>query len=236
MIEFEKGWFQKHAKSLSLDYLLRNSICYLLDTTKKSIMAEKNEQIPAAEPSTKEEPKTTGNNEKFLQQEPTAENEIHVAAKGHIKNYLGYAFRILNKTNHQQLKIRATGNAIVKANILIELVKRRVGDLHQLNSIYSMVISSSEEKLGEKIETKRRVTAMDTLLSKSPLDTADPGYQEPTPKDEPYQSQSRPGGQNRKGAKQDDKRRRGPKLYNAPMGGDDDDDKKDKKRGPGKDR
>jgi hypothetical protein len=55
-------------------------------------------------------------------------------------------------------------------------VKRRVGDLHQLNSIYSMVISSHEEKLGEKIETKRRVTAMDTLLSKSPLDTNDPGY------------------------------------------------------------
>ena len=193
---------------------------------------EKTEQIPAAERPTKEEPKTTGNNEKFLQQEPTAENEIHVAAKGHIKNYLGYAFRILNKTNHQQLKIRATGNAIVKANILIELVKRRVGDLHQLNSIYSMVISSHEEKLGEKIETKRRVTAMDTLLSKSPLDTNDPGYQEPTPKDEPYQSQSRPSGQSRMN-KKDDKRRRGPKLYNnPPMGGEDDDGKTDKKRGP----
>lgn len=182
--------------------------------------------VPAAETSTKEETKTTGN-DKFLQQEPTAENEIHVAAKGHIKNYLGYAFRILNKTNHQQLKIRATGNAIVKANILIELVKRRVGDLHQLNSIYSMVISSHEEKLGEKIETKRRVTAMDTLLSKTALDPNDPGYQEPTPKDEPYQSQSRPGGQSRMN-KKDDKRRRGPKLYNAPKGGDDD----DKKRGP----
>lgn len=82
----------------------------------------------------------TGVDENAKQQEPTAENEIRVAAKGQIKNYLGYAFRILNKTSHTSLKIRATGNAIVKANILIELVKRRVGDLHQLNSIYSMVI------------------------------------------------------------------------------------------------
>jgi hypothetical protein len=89
-----------------------------------------------------------------------------------------------------------------------------------------MVISSHEEKLGEKIETKRRVTAMDTVLSKSPLDTNDPGYQEPTPKDEPYQSQSRPSGQNRMNKGKDDKRRRGPKLYNAPKGGGDDDDKK----------
>jgi DNA-binding protein len=66
----------------------------------------------------------------------TPENEIMVAAKGHIKNYLGYAFRILNKTDHRKLTIRATGNAIVKALILIELVKRKVGeiynyDLHQ---------------------------------------------------------------------------------------------------------
>jgi len=182
--------------------------------------------VPKVEEKPKEEVKAKDGTDKYLQREPTAENEIHVAAKGHIKNYLGYAFRILNKTNHQQLKIRATGNAIVKANILIELVKRRVGDLHQLNSIYSMVISSHEEKLGEKIETKRRVTAMDTLLSKSALDTNDPGYQEPTPKDEPYQGASRPGGQSRMKNK-DDKRRRGPKLYNAPRGGDGDDDKKD---------
>ena len=45
-----------------------------------------------------------------------------VAAKGQIKNYLGYAFRILNKTDHRNLKIRATGDAIVKALILIKLI------------------------------------------------------------------------------------------------------------------
>jgi len=60
----------------------------------------------------------------------TAENELRVQAKGQIKNYLGYAFRILNKTDHRSLRIRATGNAIVKALILIELVKRRVGNLY----------------------------------------------------------------------------------------------------------
>lgn len=117
----------------------------------------------------------------------TAENEIRVAAKGQIKNYLGYAFRILNKTDHRSLKIRATGNAIVKALILIELVKRRVGDLHQLNKIYSMeIVSYEDNKIEgmEKIENKRRVTAMDTVLSKDTLDVNDPGYQKPEPKEE----------------------------------------------------
>lgn len=47
--------------------------------------------------------------------------------------------------NHKDLIVRATGNAIVKALILIELVKRRVGNLHQLNKIYSMEITDEFE-------------------------------------------------------------------------------------------
>ena len=109
-----------------------------------------------------------------------AENEIRVAAKGQIKGYLGYAFRILNKSDHRDLTIKATGNAIVKALILIELVKRRIGGLHQLNKIHSRELESKEpNKLeeGEFIITKRRVTAMDTILSKDPPeDMNQPGY------------------------------------------------------------
>jgi DNA-binding protein len=77
------------------------------------------------------------------------------------------------------LKISATGNAIVKALILIELVKRRVGNLYQINHIESDVIKSVEETKIEdmpKVETKRRVTKMDTELSKDPLDETNVGY------------------------------------------------------------
>lgn len=115
----------------------------------------------------------------------TADNEIRVQAKGQIKNYLGYAFRILNKSGYRSLKISATGNAIVKALILIELVKRRVGNLYQINHIDSDVIKSVEEVENmPKVETKRRVTKMDTTLSKDPLDETDVGYQPPVPKDQ----------------------------------------------------
>ena len=69
--------------------------------------------------------------------EKTEENEIRVTSKGQIKSYLGYAFRVLDKTDHDSLVISATGNAIVKALILIELVKRRIGNLHQINEISS---------------------------------------------------------------------------------------------------
>jgi DNA-binding protein len=45
----------------------------------------------------------------------------------------------------RNLNIRATGNAIVKALILIEIVKRRVGDLHQINKIDSTEIVDEYE-------------------------------------------------------------------------------------------
>lgn len=97
-----------------------------------------------------------------------------------MSSYLGYAFRILNKSDHRSLTIRATGNAIVKALILIELVKRRIGDLHQLNTIHSMVIEDEFKPKGEQIENNvkqvRRVTALDCVLSKDELDKNAVGY------------------------------------------------------------
>jgi hypothetical protein len=49
-----------------------------------------------------------------------------------------------------------------------------------------MEIKSMEETVEDmpKVETKRRVTAMDTILSKDQLDENDPGYQKPEPKEE----------------------------------------------------
>lgn len=66
----------------------------------------------------------------MVSEDTAAENEIRVAVGGQVSNYLGYAFRILNKSQHEELVIKSTGNAMVKALILIELVKRRIGDLH----------------------------------------------------------------------------------------------------------
>ena len=113
------------------------------------------------------------------EKEKTEENEIRVTSKGQIKKYLGYALRVLTKTDHKNLKIRATGNAIVKALILIEIVKRRIGDLHQINSITSTEIIDEYEPQVEGFEPtiqKRRVTCLDCELSKEELDTKNIGY------------------------------------------------------------
>ena len=62
-----------------------------------------------------------------------------------------------------------------------------------------------------QIESKRRVTAMDTILSKDPLDTTDPGYQfcKPEPKQEgQVTNQKKEGNYKKKG------QAKGPRNYN----------------------
>jgi DNA-binding protein len=91
----------------------------------------------------------------------TEENEIHVTSKGEIKKYLGYALRVLTKSaDHRNLIIISKGNATVKALILIEIVKRRVGGLHQITKIDSTEITDEYEPEKEglpKITQKRLV-------------------------------------------------------------------------------
>uniref|UniRef100_A0A7S3MYB5 Uncharacterized protein n=1 Tax=Strombidium inclinatum TaxID=197538 RepID=A0A7S3MYB5_9SPIT len=69
-----------------------------------------------------------------------------------------------------------------------------------------------------KIENKRRVTAMDTVLSKEPLDESDPGYQQPEPKEEGSSHTNK-------------KRNPRKKQYNAPLEKDKEEEKEGKPDG-----
>jgi ribonucleases P/MRP protein subunit RPP25 len=114
----------------------------------------------------------------------TEENEIRVTSKGEIKKYLNYALRVLTKTDMESLKIISTGDAMLKGLILIEIVKRRVGGLYQINKIDSYEIDEEYEPELEglpKITQKRRVVYFECNLYKflHPDQCNDIGYQEP---------------------------------------------------------
>jgi DNA-binding protein len=82
--------------------------------------------------------------------EPSAENEIKVTSKGQIMNYVQYANRILTKTDHKTIIVKAMGKAIIKAVILVEVLKRR-NQLHQINEISTM---DFEEEVVPKDESE----------------------------------------------------------------------------------
>ncbi len=58
------------------------------------------------------------------------DNEIRVTSDRFLRKYLNTAERILNDEEAKELIIKATGNAIVNAIGLAELLKRRNEGLH----------------------------------------------------------------------------------------------------------
>ena len=71
---------------------------------------------------------------------------------------------------------------------IVELIKRKIGNLHQINKIQTMVITDKYEPKIEGLEPTeivRKVTAFDCILSKEPLYETDPGYQPPQAPEDP---------------------------------------------------
>lgn len=104
------------------------------------------------------------------QEENKAEdNEIRLRAKGDIRSYLGYAHYIFDEKKLDSVVIKASGDAIVKAVILTELIKRSVGNLHQINKIFSTdIVDEFEPKVEglDIIKQSRKLTSWETILTK----------------------------------------------------------------------
>ncbi len=58
----------------------------------------------------------------------TEQNEMRITAKGSMRKYIGYATKLLSEPDFKEMHIMATGNAIAKSVILVEMIKRRHGN------------------------------------------------------------------------------------------------------------
>ena len=70
---------------------------------------------------------------------------------------------------------------------IAEILKRRISGLHQITRIDSTDITDVWEPLEEgldRVETTRHVSSITILLSQTPLDVNDPGYQAPLSPDQ----------------------------------------------------
>jgi len=104
-----------------------------------------------------------------------------------MRNYISYGMSLLEENGHDEISIKAMGRAINKTVMVVELIKRRVGGLHQNTVTESVDITDTWEPLEEgllPLETTRHVSMITVTLSKKPLDTSSPGYQPPIPAEE----------------------------------------------------
>eukprot|EP00960_Hanusia_phi_P015979 470937-Hanusia_phi.AAC.1 len=65
------------------------------------------------------------------------DNEMRITTAGKVHNYLRYAMMLLNEKKLETVKLSAAGNAINKCISVVEILKRKVPQLHQWNFIES---------------------------------------------------------------------------------------------------
>ncbi|XP_037647529.1 uncharacterized protein LOC119501302 [Sebastes umbrosus] len=82
----------------------------------------------------------------------------------------------------RQVVFTGSGRAVTKTITCAEIMKRKVGSLHQLTKLRYKVVKEvweSSEGGASEMTVHRTVPSISILLSKDPLDPQEPGYQPP---------------------------------------------------------
>ncbi|XP_062246496.1 ribonuclease P protein subunit p25-like protein [Platichthys flesus] len=87
-----------------------------------------------------------------------------------------------NGTSLRQVVFTGSGRGVTKTITCVEILKRKVGGLHQVSKIYYKTVNEvweDPQQAAAGTSTQRTVPAICILLSKDPLDPQEPGYQPP---------------------------------------------------------
>ena len=109
-------------------------------------------------------------------------NEIRVMARRDLSFYIKYALRLLRQ-DERVLVIKGIGSATARTLHIAEILKRRIGGLHQVNSIFSTEVEDRRENA--EPNSMRQISVLQVTLSLDPLDKNCSGYQDPVPKEQP---------------------------------------------------
>uniref|UniRef100_A0A3B4VH61 Ribonuclease P and MRP subunit p25, a n=1 Tax=Seriola dumerili TaxID=41447 RepID=A0A3B4VH61_SERDU len=87
-----------------------------------------------------------------------------------------------NGTSLRQVVFTGSGRGVTKTITCVEILKRKVGGLHQVSKLYYKTVNEvweSPQQGAPGTTMQRTVPAICILLSKDPLDPQEPGYQPP---------------------------------------------------------
>ncbi|KAL6478728.1 hypothetical protein MHYP_G00121610 [Metynnis hypsauchen] len=115
--------------------------------------------------------------------------EMRVKEGSKIRNLMGFAMARMQsepgdsgQAGLRQVVFTGSGRAVTKTITCAEIMKRKVGGLHQLTKLrYKGVqeVWESQEGGDAEMTVHRTVPSISILLSKDPLDPLEPGYQPP---------------------------------------------------------
>uniref|UniRef100_A0A3B4BDX0 DNA/RNA-binding protein Alba-like domain-containing protein n=1 Tax=Periophthalmus magnuspinnatus TaxID=409849 RepID=A0A3B4BDX0_9GOBI len=124
---------------------------------------------------------------------PSGVLEMRVKEGSKIRNLMGFAMARMqgdkgasgtegSARGLRQVVFSGSGRAVTKTITCAEIMKRKVGSLHQLTKLrYKTVKEVWENSEGgaSEMTVHRSVPSISILLSKDPLDPTEPGYQPP---------------------------------------------------------
>ncbi|XP_034536779.1 ribonuclease P protein subunit p25b [Notolabrus celidotus] len=115
--------------------------------------------------------------------------EMRVKEGSKIRNLMGFAMARMqgekggvSSDGLRQVVFTGSGRAVTKTITCAEIMKRKVGALHQLTKLRYKVVKEvweSSEGGTSEMTVHRTVPSISILLSKDPLDPQEPGYQPP---------------------------------------------------------
>ncbi|XP_040276785.1 ribonuclease P protein subunit p25-like protein [Bufo gargarizans] len=110
--------------------------------------------------------------------------EMKVKDGSKIRNLMSFAIGKMESESVRQILFSGTGKALSKTITCVEIMKRRVKDLHQITKILYRPTEEIWEPIVPEVgldplTVKRNSPSICVLLSKDPLDTTEPGYQAP---------------------------------------------------------
>ncbi|KAJ6634517.1 hypothetical protein lerEdw1_010883 [Lerista edwardsae] len=110
--------------------------------------------------------------------------EMKVKDGSKIRNLMGFAMGRMESEAVRQVLFSGAGRAISKTITCVEIMKRRLGGLHQVTKVFFTQTEEIWEPLVpeaglDPLTVRRNTPAICVLLSKDPLDPREPGYQAP---------------------------------------------------------
>ncbi|XP_066472754.1 ribonuclease P protein subunit p25-like protein [Tiliqua scincoides] len=110
--------------------------------------------------------------------------EMKVKDGSKIRNLMGYAIGKMESEAMRQVLFSGAGKAISKTITCVEIMKRRLGGLHQITKVFFKQTEEIWEPIVpeaglDPLTVKRNVPAICVLLSKDLLDAQELGYQAP---------------------------------------------------------
>uniref|UniRef100_M4A0D3 Ribonuclease P and MRP subunit p25, b n=1 Tax=Xiphophorus maculatus TaxID=8083 RepID=M4A0D3_XIPMA len=109
--------------------------------------------------------------------------EMRVKEGSKIRNLMGFAMaRMQGEKTGSAVVFTGSGRAVTKTITCAEIMKRKVGCLHQMTKLRYKVVKEvweSNQGAASEMTVHRTVPSISILLSKDPLDPQEPGYQPP---------------------------------------------------------